>query len=1199
MFVIIQDRDILNKYNLSNQQILYKGIRLYKKNSIYYIDLKKGLFFDDNSKSKQLSIRKYTICSDDVYYKIQIYVYESDKGINDFQLYKNTNLLISCKSNSNIICKDIYLSNYYLGIIDKRINTNFNVLVNGTIYYDHILSNGDIIDYLGIRIIYFDDFLYINSFNNRNNIEKYSNYTSIVKYTNQIMPNNHYIPSDIFELKIDDIKEYKQVKTNDNADIVKSIIPNTIMCLAMSMMAYLNYLNSNNDNPIFQYIIMPISMAITGILLPIVYMLVSYIKYKKAYKDSIDEYIDYLNSYCLKLTNDINKHTNSLNDRFFDLYSIKNMLFYATKKSDEFLTISIGKTRKSIPISIKQTGIDILDNMLFGIEKQCLNIENIPLFLDLKHNHIVTIVSKSVDKSYYFNKVLLELSYKHHFDDIYIGIYCKDIKLLNDVYNLPHLFIYNKRLLLVNEQELQELDSISIDKPLVLLSFDKYSYEFNNESIYQVYFSIDNNDILRNSDCIVEYKNNNGYLFSNSKICFNSVYESIKYDDYFKYLGRFKRIGDNSIDYSFKDIFSEDIIYANNSDKHSLLASFSYNDKGLINLDLHESKHGPHGLIGGSTGSGKSELIVSMLLSLCIRYSPEYLNIVLIDYKGGGLKESLSFNNNSLPHIIASVSNLEDNAIERLIYALHNECKRRQMLFNKLTNMCNASIMNLDDYIDNNIYNLDTIAHLLIVVDEFAELKKENPEQIKELISISRIGRSLGLHLILATQKPAGVIDEQIWSNSRFKIALKVFDDKDSQDLIQRKDAAYLYNPGSFLMLIDKAIVSGQNIYSKNDHYGNNPYIVSVLDNKLDIKKSFVEKQPKTESDANYYCKKIIDKCNNENYQINKLSIIPSSPIKRIIDDSNQIVFGQLDDYINNNYQILKYDINENILIYSSRKDEINSIINTLNDNHRQNVVIANNIFQGKYTSDSISYDAKEDIYYLFNKLLSNSIKDITILIEDINCLLSYEPKYLEYIIKLLKRGHFNNINLICLSRSSDISYKLISLFNNKIMININEMSDLNSFYGTKSVYKGNSYCYINEPLSFIPIQIDEYKPNKPIIENIVRSIPDKIVPNIVNDKYLLGFDVNNRVDVFADKDILAISYDLSLLMKYKNAYPNISIKQYDNSLRIENSNYLWLGPGIYNQRLFISNLTKDLDINQGLYISSNSQILIRSINNE
>lgn len=110
----------------------------------------------------------------------------------------------------------------------------------------------------------------------------------------------------------------------------------------------------------------------------------------------------------------------------------------------------------------------------------------------------------------------------------------------------------------------------------------------------------------------------------------------------------------------------------------------------------------------------------------------------------------------------------------------------------------------------------EPLPHLFIVADEFAELKQQEPEFMEELISAARIGRSLGVHLILATQKPSGVVNDQIWSNSRFKVCLKVADAADSKEMIRRPDAAEIKGPGRFFMLVgyNELFCGGQAAYA-------------------------------------------------------------------------------------------------------------------------------------------------------------------------------------------------------------------------------------------------------------------------------------------------------------------------------------------------------------------------------------------------
>lgn len=211
-----------------------------------------------------------------------------------------------------------------------------------------------------------------------------------------------------------------------------------------------------------------------------------------------------------------------------------------------------------------------------------------------------------------------------------------------------------------------------------------------------------------------------------------------------------------------------------------------------VELNIHDkieqNGHGPHGLMAGTTGSGKSEVIQSIILSLAATYHPHEMAFMLIDYKGGGMSNTFE----GLPHVIATITNLEDpNLINRAKVSLRAELERRQKIFNMAGN-----IQHIDEYFRSDWRFREPLPHLLIVIDEFAQLKKDQPEFMDELISIAAIGRTLGVHLLLATQKPAGVVDEKIWSNSRFRICLRVQDDGDSREMIQIPNASTINVPG-------------------------------------------------------------------------------------------------------------------------------------------------------------------------------------------------------------------------------------------------------------------------------------------------------------------------------------------------------------------------------------------------------------------
>ncbi|HEX2895516.1 MAG TPA: FtsK/SpoIIIE domain-containing protein [Marmoricola sp.] len=201
---------------------------------------------------------------------------------------------------------------------------------------------------------------------------------------------------------------------------------------------------------------------------------------------------------------------------------------------------------------------------------------------------------------------------------------------------------------------------------------------------------------------------------------------------------------------------------------------------GPFAIDLR--RDGPHGLVAGTTGSGKSELLQTIIASLAVNNRPDEMNYVLVDYKGGAAFKDC----NHLPHTVGMVTDLDAHLTTRALESLGAELRRREH------QLAGAGAKDIEDYLAAKSPDDPPMPRLLIVIDEFAALVAELPDFVTGLVDIARRGRSLGVHLILATQRPAGVVSAEIKSNTNLRIALRVTDAGDSQDVIESADAAQI-----------------------------------------------------------------------------------------------------------------------------------------------------------------------------------------------------------------------------------------------------------------------------------------------------------------------------------------------------------------------------------------------------------------------
>ena len=525
---------------------------------------------------------------------------------------------------------------------------------------------------------------------------------------------------------------------------------------------------------------------------------------------------------------------------------------------------------------------DNLMGYLRELEKETKMLENVPVTYSFQEKYVTGLIGSRNVLNPFLKGLLLQMMAFHGYDTLKIVAFTNDrnTKYWKDIIDSPYFWDDQKtiRFFGTNSDDIAQISSY-LEELIAMLKEDSDGSRGSNKETPKLpcrfVIITDDIDSVRNVSIIRNIIESEAYLGISLIICtdrLNSlpnevehfisvdeksggVFEKVLIDDkkinfipdfMFGSLEKYSYILSNipiplnggkfvlPTTFTFLEMYNVSNVtqlnalnkWKENNPINSLAAPVGVNEYGeLFKLDLHEKYHGPHGLIAGMTGSGKSEFIITFILSMAINYHPDEVQFVLIDYKGGGLAGAFENRETGLklPHLAGTITNLDVNEINRSLASLQSELKRRQAEFNKARDSVGESTIDIYKYqrYYRNGQVDKPISHLFIISDEFAELKAQQPDFMDELISTARIGRSLGVHLILATQKPSGVVNDQIWSNSKFKVCLKVQDRSDSQEMIKRPDAASLKETGRFFLQVgyDEYFALGQSAWTGAPYY--------------------------------------------------------------------------------------------------------------------------------------------------------------------------------------------------------------------------------------------------------------------------------------------------------------------------------------------------------------------------------------------
>ncbi|QBQ07168.1 type VII secretion protein EssC [Sporosarcina pasteurii] len=749
-------------------------------------------------------------------------------------------------------------SNADFMLVRDQLGSPFTLKVfGGNIYVNHLLVTEDVLLEPGDHF-YFDGVLaevgkediQILAAENRVS-SKLVQLLQTNHHLDEDYPDYHRSPRIIYREPEDKITIGKPSSkpTKPSEQLGRVIVPPLVMIAAMILVSFLR------TNGI--YIIIMLSMTVTTVIYSIISYVKNVKQYKADMKERDVSYRDYLKKKTAELYGAREEQRHALNYHYPDVVKLREMaqnvdarIYEKTMFHHDFLTyrVGLGSTESSFELDFSEEEFTLEKDELMdaarALRSQYVDLTDVPVVTDLMNGPVGYIGQRKLVIDQLQLLVMQTALFHSYYDLQFINIFPEEEKAEWDWMRwLPHAslqdinvrgFVYHERsrdqvlnsLYQILKERKQAIDEkgnkneklyfsphyvvLITDEKMIL---DHIVMEFFNEDpselgVSLVFVQEVMQSLPEHVKTVIDIRDSNfGNIILEREELVNRQFTPDHFPVGFdkeaisralaplNHLQNLKNSIPETVTflemYGIEKVEELDISrrWAQNETYKSLAVPLGLRGKDdVVKLNLHEKAHGPHGLVAGTTGSGKSEIIQSYIISLAVNFHPYEVGFLLIDYKGGGMANLFK----NLPHLLGTITNLDGAQSMRALASIKAELQKRQRLFGE------HDVNHINQY--QKLYKQgeasEPMPHLFLISDEFAELKAEQPDFMKELVSTARIGRSLGIHLILATQKPSGVVDDQIWSNSKFKLALKVQDASDSNEILKTPDAAEITLPG-------------------------------------------------------------------------------------------------------------------------------------------------------------------------------------------------------------------------------------------------------------------------------------------------------------------------------------------------------------------------------------------------------------------